>query len=354
MLHKCLKALAVVLFAAAVPAAAQDAILRGTVTSDRGELVQVAAVQLPDLNLQVLTGANGQYTFVIPAARVRGQTVSLRVRSIGHKPSTKIVTLNAGEQTVDFVLATDVNMLEAIVVTGVQEATPATHVPFSVSRVDVANLPLASADPLRQLQGKIGANIVSGTGRPGTAPSVLLRGPTSLNAAGRSQDPLYIVDGVVINGNLPEIAPQDIESVEVLKGASGASLYGARAGNGVISIKTKTGSRALEGVKFSVRSEAGMSDIERDFGIARFHALVTDETGMRFCQNPAPLCARTFDYAFQQQRINDNQGAFAFDSAPGFPVDPGSSISASAVPGRTGNVLSSSRSTPGRSRRTTR
>jgi len=341
MLHKCLKALAVVLFAAAVPAAAQDAILRGTVTSDRGELVQVAAVQLPDLNLQVLTGANGQYTFVIPAARVRGQSVSLRVRSIGHKPLTKVITLNAGEQTVDFVLATDVNMLEAIVVTGVQEATPATHVPFSVARVDVANLPLAASDPLRQLQGKIGANIVSGTGRPGTQPSVLLRGPTSLNAQGRSQDPLYIVDGVIINGNLPEIAPQDIESVEVLKGASGASLYGARAGNGVINIKTKSGSRALEGVRFGVRSEAGMSDIERDFGIARFHALLTDETGTRFCQNVTgqPLCARTFDFKFQQQRINDNQGPFAFDSAPGFPIDPGSSISPSAVPGRTGNVL---------------
>lgn len=340
MLHKCLKALAVVLFAAAVPAAAQDAILRGTVTSDRGELVQVAAVQLPDLNLQVLTGANGQYTFVIPAARVRGQSISLRVRSIGHKPLTKVITLNAGEQTVDFVLATDVNMLEAIVVTGVQEATPATHVPFSVARVDVANLPLAASDPLRQLQGKIGANIVSGSGRPGTQPSVLLRGPTSLNAQGRSQDPLYIVDNVIINGNLPEIAPQDIESVEVLKGAAGASLYGARAGNGVINIKTKSGSRALEGVKFSVRTEAGMSDIERDFGIARFHALLTDETGGRFCQNVSgqPLCARTFNYAAEQARINNDPGLFAI-SAPGFPLDPGSSISPSAVPGRTGNVL---------------
>lgn len=340
MLHKCLKALALVLLAAAAPAAAQDAILRGTVTSDRGEQVQVAAVQLPDLNLQVLTGANGQYTFVIPAARVRGQTVALRVRSIGHKPATKMVTLNAGEQTIDFVLATDVNMLEAIVVTGVQEATPATHVPFNVGRVDVANLPLASSDPLRQLQGKIGANIVSGSGRPGTQPSVLLRGPTSLNAQGRSQDPLYIVDGVIINGNLPEIAPQDIESVEVVKGAAGASLYGARAGNGVINIKTKTGSRALEGVKFGVRTEAGMSDIERDFGIARFHALLTDETGTRFCQNVSgqALCARTFNYAAEQARINNDPGLFAI-SAPGFPLDPGSSISPSAVTGRTGNVL---------------
>src|SRR6267378_2564398 len=303
MLHKCLKALAVMLLAAVVPAAAQDAILRGTVTSDRGDVVQVAAVQLPELNLQVLTGANGQYTFIIPGARVRGQSLALRVRSIGFKPATKLVTLNAGEQTIDFVLATDVNMLEAIVVTGVQEATERGKIGFDVRRVDVANLPMAASDPLRTLQGKIGANIVSGSGRPGTQPSVLLRGPTMLNASGRSQDPLYIVDGVIINGNLPEISPNDIESVEVVKGAAAASLYGARAGNGVITITTKTGSRSLEGVKFSARSEAGMSDIERDFGLAHFQALVTNETGQRFCQSVTgqPACARTFNYLTEQQ-----------------------------------------------------
>jgi TonB-linked SusC/RagA family outer membrane protein len=339
MLHKCLKALAVVLVVVAAPAAAQDAILRGTVTSDRGDVVQVAAVQIPELNLQALTGANGQYTFVIPAARVRGQSVALRVRSIGFKPGNKVITLNAGEQTIDFTLATDVNMLEAIVVTGVQEATERGKVGFDVRRVDVANLPMAASDPLRTLQGKIGANIVSGSGRPGAQASVLLRGPTMLNAAGRSQDPLYIVDGVIINGNLPEISPNDIESVEVVKGAAAASLYGARAGNGVITITTKTGSRSLEGVKFSARTEAGVSDIERDFGIAHFHGLVTDETGLRFCQavTGQPACARTFDYLTEQQKLNNDPALFTGDP-PGFPVDPGSNASGSAS-GITGNWL---------------
>ena len=170
---------------------------------------------------------------------------------------------------------------------------------------------------------------------------MVLRGPTSLNAAGRSQDPLYIVDGIMINGNLPEISPQDIESVEVLKGAAGASLYGARAGNGVISIKTKSGNRALDGaVTFGVRTEAGVSDIERDFGIARFHALLTDETGTRFCAavTGQPLPARTFDYAAEAARVNNTPGDFT-PSTPSFPLDPGSSISPSAVTGRTGNVL---------------
>ncbi|MGE5801675.1 MAG: TonB-dependent receptor plug domain-containing protein, partial [Gemmatimonadota bacterium] len=321
-------------------AQAQEAVVRGTVSSDRGELVAVAAVQIPELNLQVFTGANGRFQISIPAARVQGQTVTIRVRAIGYKPSSQTLVLSAGEHDVNVALVTDANMLEAIVVTGVQDSTRQVLSPLTVQRVDVSVLPLASPDPLRQLQGKVGANIVSGTGRPGTQASVVLRGPTSLNAAGRSQDPLYIVDGVFINGNLPEISPQDIESVEVLKGAAGASLYGARAGNGVISIKTKTGSRALEGVNFGVRTEAGVSDIERDFGIARFHALLTDETGTRFCQSVTgqPVCARTFDYAAEAARVNNTPGDFA-PSAPGFPLDPGSSISPSAVTGRTGNVL---------------
>src|SRR5262249_39233825 len=114
--------------------------------------------------------------------------------------------------------------------------------------------------------------------------------------------------------------------VEVIKGAAGASMYGARAGNGVISIKTKSG-RRLEGVQFSVRSEGGVSDIERDFGLAHEHALLTDETGTRFCQNVAgqPTCARTFNYLCEQKRINNALGDFA-SSPPGFPVDPGSTL----------------------------
>jgi TonB-linked SusC/RagA family outer membrane protein len=322
-------------------AQAQEAVVRGTISSDRAELVAVAAVQIPELSLQAFTGANGRYQISIPAARVQGQTVTIRVRAIGYKPLTRTLVLSAGEHEVDFTLVTDANMLEAIVVTGVQDSTRQVLSPLTVQRVDVSVLPLASPDPLRQLQGKVGANIVSGTGRPGTQASVVLRGPTSLNAAGRSQDPLYIVDGIMINGNLPEISPQDIESVEVLKGAAGASLYGARAGNGVISIKTKSGNRALDGaVTFGVRTEAGVSDIERDFGIARFHALLTDETGTRFCAavTGQPLCARTFDYAAEAARVNNTPGDFT-PSAPGFPLDPGSSISPSAVTGRTGNVL---------------
>src|SRR3989441_5921830 len=321
------------LVAGARTARAQDAVVRGTITSDRGEPIPGANVVIDELRLGVITTATGQYTLSVPGARVRGQPVVVRVRAIGFKPNSKAITLTAGEQIVDLALGYDVNLLEAIVVTGTQEATEAVKVPFTVNRVDASQLPVPASNPLTQLQGKVPvANIVSASGRPGSQPAVLLRGPTSINASGRGQDPLYIVDGVIINGGLPDLAPGDIESVEVVKGAAGASLYGARAGNGVINITTKSARRSLEGVKFGVRSEGGVSDIERDFGLARFQALVMDERDQQFCQfvSGQPLCARTFDYQKEQARINDYP-ADSTTTTVGFPVDPGATIS--------GNVL---------------
>ena len=323
--------------AAGAEARGQESVVRGRVIDDRGEALPAATVQIPELSVGAFTNSAGVYTIVIPPARGSGQTVTLRVRTIGHKPAVLRLTLTPGDHSQDFTLATDPNLLEEVVVTGVQEATEQIKVPFSVTRIDASKMPVAGEDPLRQLQGKIAANIVSNSGRPGSQPSVLLRGPTSINATGRGQDPLYIVDGVIINGALPDINSGDIERVEVVKGAAGASLYGARAGNGVMNITTKSGRGAPDGVAFTVRSEEGVSDIERDFGLAHFQPLVMDETGTRFCQfvSGQPLCATTFNYAAEQARINNQPGDFA-GSPKGFPIDPGSTLSATA-PGYSGD-----------------
>jgi TonB-linked SusC/RagA family outer membrane protein len=339
-----------VLLSALVPAVwAQQAVIRGRVADDRGEALPTAAVEVVELGLGGYAGADGRYTITIPAPRVTGQVVTLRARLIGHKAGTRRITLSPGDQTQDFALGTDVNQLETVVVTGVSQATEQVMVPFSVTRVDASALLVPATDPLRELQGKIPANIVSSSGRPGGQPAVLLRGPTSLNAQGRSQDPLYIVDGVIINGALPEINPADIASVEVVKGAAGASLYGARAGNGVINITTKTASAATDGVTFGLRSEAGIGDIERDFGLAQNTALLTDERGQQFCANATgfPVCARTFNYRFEQSRINNVPTDWA--AAPlGFPIDPGATIAGPALrqryqltpwPGQTYNAV---------------
>jgi TonB-linked SusC/RagA family outer membrane protein len=349
-LRICVLALAGLASVAGQPVAAQDAVFRGTVRSDRGDLVPGAVVYFAELNLTVPTTAAGTYVLAVPGGRVRGQQLVLRARGIGLKPGSQTVNVVPGEQTVDFTLATDIHMLEAIVVTGMTDATALINAPFAVSRVGSEQMPVAGVNPLQQLQGKVpGAQIKSHSGRPGSQQSVLIRGPKALNAQGRSQEPLYIVDGVPIVGGLPDINPNDIESVEIVRGAAGASAYGALSSTGVVQITTKAGRGAIEQVQFHARSEMGISDIERDFGLARNHVLLMDETNRFFCQSVAgqPLCARIFDYHTEAARINNAPGDFALTPA-GFPVDPGASTPQSVLrsqfqakrwPGQTYNAV---------------
>ncbi len=335
------------LVAAPSQAWAQNAIFRGTVRSDQGEPVVGANVYIVELNAQAATNDAGRYVLTVPGDRVRGQQLQLRTRAIGFRPSSRQVTVSAGEQTADFSLAADVNRLDEIVVTGVMEGTEKARVPFSVSTVDAADVPVPPTDPLRMLVGRVpGASIVSASGRPGDAPAIILRGPTSINASGRSQEPLYIVDGIIITGALPAINPSDIENVEVVKGAAASSLYGARAGNGVIQITTRSGRRAADGMTFNLRGETGASDLNRDFGPATTTALLMDPTGTRFCAGAAS-CINTIDWNTEAARVNNVPGDIA--GAPvSFPLDPGNGVALTALrnayqaqtfPGRTYSVV---------------
>ena len=320
------------LLLAGAEAGAQDqtAIISGRVTSESGSPLAAANVYITELNISTRTNEEGRYTITIPAARVSGQPVVLRVRSVSFVPQQRNITVTPGTQTIDFALANDFTRLTDVVVTGVTGATERVKVPFTVARVDTSMMPVLGVNPLSQLQGKVaGATISSVSGRPGSTPSVILRGPTSINATGRGQEPLYIVDGVILQGSNPlgDINANDIESVEIVKGAAAASLYGSRAGAGVIAITTRRGQGA-DGVSFNVRQEVGFNDVERDFGIARHHTLLLDETGTRFCAQNAyspgsnKMCARSIDYRQEVARINNQPG----DYAPGtvsFPVDPG-------------------------------
>jgi TonB-linked SusC/RagA family outer membrane protein len=305
------------------------ATIHGRLINDRGEPAPGVAVYVTELSLVTTSRPDGSYAILVPGERVRGQQVTVRTRGIGFRPAQpQQIALNPGRIEVNFTVVVDMFLLEALVVTGVTAETEQIKVPFNVDRINVEALPVPASDPLSQLKGKVaGANIVSHSGRPGSSPAPLLRGPRSINAAGRSQEPLYVLDGVIVYGSLPDINPLDISSVEVVKGAAAASLFGAQGANGVIQITTKSGRHAEEGVRFHVRSEAGTSDIERDFGIATRHSLVMDETGRRFCQTVSgqPLCARTFDYLDAQAALNNTPGVNV-PASPQFPVDPGASF----------------------------
>ena len=302
--------LAVLVGVAPALAQGQGAVINGRVMSDAGQPLVGAQIYINELNVSVGTNQSGAYTLNIPAARLSGQTLNVRVRAIGYQPQLRSITLSPGAQTVSFDLKKDVTQLGEVVVTGVTSSTEQIKLPFTVARIDSALMPVSGSNPIAQLQGKIpGAMIVAETGRPGSSPSIVLRGPASLNATGRSQEPLYLLDGVPLMGSLPDINPSDIDHVEVVKGAAGAAMYGARAGSGVINITTKSGKTAPEGVRFSARTEVGQSDLEREFPLAKATDLVMDPSGKLFCSTVTvggSSCGQYIDWDQEVQRINND------------------------------------------------
>jgi TonB-linked SusC/RagA family outer membrane protein len=173
------------------------------------------------------------------------------------------------------------------------------------------DLPVMETSALSSIAAKVpGATVVGAYARPGSSPAVVLRSPKSINASGRDQGPLIIVDGVLLNGNSVDLNPDDIESVEVVKGASGSSLYGSRAQNGVISFKTKRGSDASTGLHIQASQETGFSDIQGTYHFPTTQMFIMSEDNTRYCikQTGLPSCSRTVDWDTEAFRINDFPG----------------------------------------------
>jgi TonB-linked SusC/RagA family outer membrane protein len=250
-------ACALVIFTRA--AAAQNAVVTGRVTSSAGQPLGGANVAIPELGVGSIADATGHYTFTVDLASRTGRAVNVVARYIGYKPKRLPITLSAGRTEHDFVLDRDVLNLEEVVVTGTSEATSQKKTPFSVAVVDNTQIKeVPSPSPLGAIEGKVpGASVISTSGQPGEEPSIRLRAATSLT--GR-QDPLIMIDGVITRLGLADINSEDIERIEIVKGAAASSLYGSDAANGVIQIFTKRGGNLAEGQTIvSIRNEYGTS-----------------------------------------------------------------------------------------------
>jgi TonB-linked SusC/RagA family outer membrane protein len=314
---------------------AQGATITGKIADDNGTPLVGANVTIDALNISIGSNTAGVYTITIPGARVNGQSVVMRVRAIGYTPQTKTLTISAGASTQDFTLKEDINKLSQVVVTGVTSGTEQKMLPFVVAQVSSADMPVPNSNPLAELQGKVtGANIVSASGQPGAVPAIVLRGPQSIDATNRSQAPMFIVDGVeqISSASLADINPADIENIEVVKGSAAASLYGSRAGYGVISVTTKSGRASGEGVRFNTRAEFGVSDIPHLAGNATTTMMMMDPTQTRFCITTAgqPDCTRSVDIYANALAINQGGSTFAL-SPPAFINDAGISTNLGAV-----------------------
>lgn len=238
----------------------QQVSFSGRVTSDAGQPLAGANVGITELGVGAVANAEGRYSFTVDQRRLP-RTITLTARFIGYKPQSVPLAAPRGSVTHDFALPRDVLNLAEVVVTGTSAATSQLKTPFTVGVVDQQQIKETPAvSPIASLDGKIpGASVITTSGQPGSEPAIRLRSATSLT--GR-QDPLIIVDGTITRLGLADINSEDIERVEVIKGAAASSLYGSDAANGVIQIFTKRGAMLGEGqTTFTFRNELGQSNI---------------------------------------------------------------------------------------------
>ena len=224
----------------------------GTVFDTNNEPVIGASVLEQGTSNGTVTDFDGQ--FVLDVANANATLV---VSYVGMK--TANVAL-AGKTTVRVQLHDDTEVLEEVVVIGygTQKKRDVTTAISSVDTEDLEKLPITSA--AQAMQGKAaGVTVVKPNGQPGTGMVVRVRGTTSMNA---SNDPLYVVDGVPMT-DIDFLAPNDIESMQILKDASSAAIYGSRAANGVIMITTKAGHARAEKVKVGFSMYGGWTQVAK-------------------------------------------------------------------------------------------
>lgn len=177
-----------------------------------------------------VTGLDGDFSIAV------SRNATIRISYVGYK--TKTINY-AGETYLTIPLELDAQVIEELVVVGysVQKKRDVLGAISKVESTELSKIPVASTQ--QALQGRVaGVNVSAQTGAPGAPISVRIRGVNSISL---SNDPLYIVDGIPVEGALNNISPNEIESMTVLKDASSAAIYGSRATNGVVLITTKSG-----------------------------------------------------------------------------------------------------------------
>lgn len=236
-----------------------------------GKIVDENKEPLPFANILIkgsTTGTTSDFDGNFSLNKVSNTDV-LIISMLGFKTKEIIV---GSERTIEIILIENAESLDEIVVTGVAVGTSVKKLAFALSKVNKEQLKeVPAADLGNALRGKVaGVRIVQANGDPNTAASIRLRGSNSLMG---SQDPLIIIDGVITGSgtNLRDINMEDVESIEVIKGAAASSLYGSLSGNGVIQIITKRG-RNTNGVPtLTVRNEIGFSQIVNKYPLANTH-----------------------------------------------------------------------------------
>lgn len=220
---------ALALILAAICAQAQTSVtVHGTVISASDSEPLIGASVIPDQKgvAGVATDIDGNFEITV------GEGTRLTVSYVGYKSATV-----KAAPTVEIKLDEDSELLDEVVVVGYSTQRKV-DVTGAITAVDVNEINKQNENnPIKALQGRVPGMNISADGGPSGAATVRIRGIGTLN----NNDPLYIIDGVPTKGGMHELNPGDIETIQVLKDAASASIYGSRAANGVIVITTKKG-----------------------------------------------------------------------------------------------------------------
>ncbi len=253
---------------------AQERTVTGTVTSSEEGPLPGVNIILKGTSTGTVTDLDGNYSITVP-----GPDAVLMFSSIGYTTEE----IKVGDQTViNVVMTPDITALKEIVVTGYTTQSRR-NISSSITSVNTEQLKtLPSSNIAEQLQGRAaGVNVVN-SGEPGAPIMLRIRGYGTIN----NNEPLYIVDGVPVQQwTIADLNPNDVESIQVLKDASAASIYGARAANGVIIITTKTGKAtgktnlSFDGF-FGVQTPSNMPDMLDPQGLADVIYAAMDNAGV--------------------------------------------------------------------------
>lgn len=245
---------------------AQNKTITGRVTSsDNGETLPGVSVVVPGTTVGTQTDVNGAFTLQIPT-----DATTLEFSYIGFLPQTVTIGTNT---TFDISLVADATQLGEVVVVGYSTTTQGA---FTGSATVVSSEDLDrknTSDISKALSGEVaGLQVVNGSGQPGRSATIRIRGLGSVNG---NRDPLYVIDGVPMDGGntstspltsfspLTSINPADIESTTVLKDAAATAIYGARGANGVILITTRSGKGKPSFVEVDAQIGSNMSLLPR-------------------------------------------------------------------------------------------
>ena len=249
--------------------------ITGAVTDERGEPLPGASIGVVGTTIGTTADADGQFALVLPLLEAE---ILLEARFVGYQSAQRTIRQDDGSTTVVFQLAVDALQLDEIVVTGLSAAASRKQLGHAISTVSARQLATAGTSALdKALSGKLaGALVQQNSGNPAGGATVRLRGTSTVLG---DADPLYVVDGVVVNNSSPELIrlgggaqnrlgdlnPNDVERIEVVKGAAAAALYGSRANNGVVQIFTKRG--ALGKPQFTYTARFSTAQVRKTLAV---------------------------------------------------------------------------------------